>query len=82
MENNQRIIPPKASQLIYQITVKGKLDAYWAEWFNGTTISMIYSTDEKQQTIFTIQVRDQAELIGILNSLHGFNLSLLQVVMK
>jgi len=82
MENNQRICPRSASHLVYQITVKGKLDAQWAEWFNGTTISMTYGTDEKQQTIFTIQIRDQSELLGILNCLHGFNLSLLEVVMK
>jgi len=82
MENDSQNDPGITSQAIYQITVKGKLDEHWAEWFNGATISMTYGTDEKQQTIFTIQIRDQAELLGILNCLHGFNLSLRQVVMK
>jgi hypothetical protein len=72
----------RSSSLIYQIKVKGKLDAYWAEKFNGTTLSMSYDLENPPNTILMLQVRDQSELMGILNRLHGFNLLILQVVMK
>lgn len=72
----------RSSSVIYQIKVKGKLDAYWSEKFNGTTISMSYDLENPPNTTLMLQVRDQSELMGILNRLHGFNLLILQVVMK
>ena len=72
----------RSSSLIYQIKVKGKLDAYWAEKFNGTTLSMSYDLENPPNTILMLQVRDQSELMGILNRLHSFNLLILQVTLK
>ena len=72
----------RSSSVIYQIKVKGKLDAYWAQKFNGTTISMSYDLENPPNTTMMLQVRDQSELMGILNRLHGFNLLILQVILK
>lgn len=69
-----------ASRATYQITTKGKLGANWADWFNGTTISVERSLAGIPHTILTCQVRDQAELLGILNRLYNLNLPLLQVI--
>ena len=81
MENNPQNDPGMTSQAIYQITVKGKLDEHWADWFSGTTIPMTYSSDVLPNTILTLQLRDQSELLGLLSQLHGFNLLILQVIL-
>jgi hypothetical protein len=71
--------PGLSSPATYQITVRGKLDQHWAEWFNGTLINIEHSRPQSPHTILTCQVRDQAELYGILNRLNRLNLILLQV---
>lgn len=73
--------PGMSSPATYQITVKGKLDEQWAEWFNGTIINLEHSFQACTHTILTCQVRDQAELYGILNRLTSFNLVLLKVTL-
>jgi hypothetical protein len=68
------------SPAIYQIIIKGKLTDHWADWFNGTMISNEYNSEGKPHTVLTCKVRDQAELLGILNKLYSLNLPLLQVM--
>lgn len=68
-----------SSQATYQITVKGKLDDHWLDWFNGTLSELTHSTEGGSHSNLTCQVRDQAELLGILNRLNGLNLPLLQL---
>jgi hypothetical protein len=68
------------SPAIYQITIKGKLSDHWADWFNGTMISNEYNSEGKPHTVLICKVRDQAELLGILNKLNSLNLPLLQVM--
>ena len=81
MENDSQNVPDITSQAIYQITIKGKLDEHWAEWFNDSIISLRYDLQGSSKTILTLQIRDQSELLGILNRLHGFNLLILQVIL-
>ena len=81
MENKHQKDHSEDSSAIYQITIKGKLDAYWAECFNGKTISMTYGSDVLPKTILMLQLRDQSELLGLLSRLHGFNLLILQVIL-
>ena len=71
--------PGMASPATYQITTRGKLDQQWAEWFNGSLIQIEHSTAGHPHTILTCQVKDQAQLLGILNRLNSLNLPLLQV---
>ena len=68
-----------AFQAVYQITIKGKLDDCWSDWFNGTTLSVEYGLAGNPCTVLTCKVRDQAELFGILNRLNSLNLPLLKV---
>ena len=67
------------SPAIYQIIVIGKLDEHWADWFNGTNVLFEHNLEGKPHTTLTCKVRDQAELLGILNRLNSLNLPLLQV---
>lgn len=68
-----------SSPAIYRITIKGKLDKSWSEWFNGTIITVESETRNKPLTNLTCKVRDQSELLGILNHLFNLNLPLLRV---
>lgn len=63
----------------YKIIVKGKLDTYWADWFNGTTTLQEFQVEECYLTTLMCHVRDQAELVGILNQLNSLNLPLIQL---
>ena len=82
MDHTPKIGSGNPSLLTYQITLKGKLDTHWTEWFNGMIVSITYETQGSSKTILTLQIRDQSELLGILNHFHGLNLSLLQVKLK
>ena len=68
-----------SSPATYQIIVKGKLGEHWVDWFNGALSLLAHSSEGGSHSILTCQVRDQAELLGILNRLNGLNLPLLQV---
>ena len=62
------------SSPIFQITVQGTLSEDWKEWFNGMLISSESSSPSNPTTTITCNVRDQAELMGIINWLHNMNL--------
>ena len=69
-----------ASRGTYRINICGKLGEQWGESFSGT----IHMSEQMSKgcpcTILTCEVRDQAELMGILNRVNGLNLPLLQVI--
>jgi hypothetical protein len=71
--------PGMSSRAAYRIVVKGVLTERWGEMFNGTAVSVEGSHGGKPCTTLTCRVRDQAELLGILNRLNGLCLPLLQV---
>ncbi len=64
------------SERVYQIHIRGHLDADWAEWFDGMTL--LYH-DARDETILQGPLRDQAQLYGILDKLRTLNLTLLAV---
>lgn len=70
-----------ASPATFQITTQGVLTEHWVDWFNSSVISLEPSPEEKAQTRLTFEVRDQAELLGILNRLNNLNLPLLSVIL-
>ena len=63
----------RPSQVLYQVTVRGKLGEDWREWFNGMLIATEGLSEGNPTTTFTCRMRDQAELIGIINWLHNIN---------
>ena len=64
----------KPSCPLYQITVRGALKENWQDWFNGMLIATERKANSNTITALTCKVRDQAELIGIINWLHNMNL--------
>jgi len=61
---------------MYQIRVKGILDATWSEWLDGCEIVPL---SEGEETILMCRVVDQAALFGLLNKIRDMALPLLAV---
>ncbi len=63
----------------YRIRVNGRLDEKWSDRLAGMRISTCQGSDKNTETILVGQIRDQAELAGVLNSLYELHLSILSV---
>ncbi|MBW2707310.1 MAG: hypothetical protein JRD84_13510 [Deltaproteobacteria bacterium] len=63
----------------YHIRVQGFLDESWSERLGGLRISAGSIEDQGPITTLVGEVRDQAELAGVLNSLYELHLTLLSV---
>lgn len=59
----------------YEIRFQGPLPARWLTWFDGFQLVNL----ETGEVILTGGVRDQSELFGVLEKIHGLNLKLLSV---
>ena len=64
-----------ASSVVYQIRVKGYLEAEWGDWFDGMSITH----DGDGETTFTGPLVDQSALFGLLSKVSNLNLALLSV---
>jgi hypothetical protein len=63
----------------YRITVEGSLDEKWSGRLGGMQIATEKRGGQKPVTILSGQVRDQAALMGVLNSLYDLHLKILSV---
>ena len=61
---------------IYRIRIAGQLDASWAAWFDGLTIS--HAPDGA--TRLAGSVRDQSALYGLIDKARDLGLTLVSVV--
>jgi hypothetical protein len=64
---------------IYRITLLGRLDAGWEEWFDGMHIAVSKGGDGRTVTTLTGVVPDQAALHGLLTRVRDLGIPLLQV---
>ncbi len=62
---------------IYRINVEGRLGKSWADWLEGMVISY-----QKNQTVLTGPLPDQAALYGLLHRIRDLNLTLVSVNRK
>jgi hypothetical protein len=60
---------------LYEIRLKGHLDARWADRFEGLTITL----EENGNTLLTGPVIDQAALYGLLKKVRDLGMPLLSV---
>ena len=63
----------------YRIRVQGFLDESWSERMGGLQITTSILKDQGPVTALVGQLRDQAELAGVLNTLYELHLPLLLV---
>jgi len=63
----------------YRIKVQGYLDESRSEFLGGMTITTACEEDEGVVTTLVGQLRDQAELSGVLNTLYELHLPILSV---
>ncbi len=64
-----------ANTAFYEIRLKGQLNARWADWFDGMTITL----DDNGDTLLSGPVVDQAALHGLLKKVRDVGLTLLSV---
>ena len=66
---------PTSNAKVYEIRLKGHLDARWVKWFDGLTITL----EEDGATLLSGYVADQAALHGLLKKVRDVGLPLLSV---
>jgi hypothetical protein len=75
MSNELKPQSAPSEPMIYQIRIKGHLDAQWTDWFEGLAITPLENGD----TLLTGPVVDQAALYGLLRKVRDVGLPLLSV---
>ena len=68
-----------SSPAIYRIRVRGKLDATLARRLDGLNLSEESSSGEVPACVLVGRLRDQAALVGLLNSLYELHLPLVSI---
>ena len=58
-----------------EIRVKGSLEEHWSEWFQGFELS----PSKDGETIMVGEVKDQADLYGLIAKLRDLGLTLVAV---
>ncbi|HSK94832.1 MAG TPA: hypothetical protein VLA76_12355, partial [Candidatus Angelobacter sp.] len=59
----------------FELRVKGHLDARWADWFDGLTLTL----SRDGTTVIRGEVADQAALHGLLQTVRDLGLPLISV---
>jgi len=75
MSNYLKQKTDSSQPVIYQIRIEGHLDAQWADWFSGLSVSL----EENGDTLLTGPVVDQAALFGLLKKIRDLGLPLVSV---
>ena len=73
--NHKMMDTPSSKPVYYEIRLKGQLDARWAEWFEGLTITL----EENGHTLLKGPVVDQAALHGLLKRVRDLGMTLVSV---
>jgi hypothetical protein len=64
---------------VYHIVVQGQLSQAWCDRMAGMKITAVSQGSTTLRTELHGQVRDQAELSGVLETLHDLHLSIIKV---
>lgn len=64
---------------IYCIKIKGVIDQHYAGHFGDLIISTDKKEDEQTTSKLTGNIKDQAELMGVLNGLYNLHLPIVSI---
>lgn len=64
---------------VYHIVVQGLITQQWADRMAGMKISVVSQSENAPQTELRGKVQDQAELRGVLETLHDLHLPIIKV---
>ncbi|HEX6033913.1 MAG TPA: hypothetical protein VFY83_05730, partial [Anaerolineales bacterium] len=67
---------PGSNAKVYEIHLRGHLDAQWVTWFDGLAITL----EENGDTLLSGSVADQAALHGLLKKVRDLGMPLVSVV--
>jgi hypothetical protein len=66
---------------VYEITVSGRVNTSWSEWFNGMILDMPKPNQNPAHTTMLMNIPDQAALRGALSKIWDLNLCLISVTL-
>lgn len=66
----------------YRIVVEGRLDESWSDRLAGMSIAVQGDQTHPVSTALEGRVNDQAELVGVLNSLYDLHMPILSVELR
>lgn len=66
----------------YEITVQGTISGSYSDRLAGMRITTTSRWDQEPVTVLDGALRDQSELVGVLNSLYELHLPILKVELK
>jgi len=75
MTNQRTPTPDRPVAGRYEIRLTGRLDAHWAAWFDGLTVSH----ESDGTTVLVGPIADQAALHGVLQRVRDLGLPLVSV---
>jgi hypothetical protein len=75
MTNQPTWNPGRSEAGRYEIRIKGRLDAHWAAWFDGLSISQ----ESDGMTVISGPVADQAALHGVIQRVRDLGMPLVSV---
>jgi hypothetical protein len=76
MTDRRTPAPDRPEAERYEIRLTGRLDAHWAAWFDGLTVSQ----ESDGTTVIAGAIADQAALHGVLQRVRDLGLPLVSVI--
>jgi hypothetical protein len=64
---------------LYRIVVQGNVSEHLADRLGQMVITATARVDQREQTTLTGPIQDQAELFGLLDTLHGLHIPIIRV---
>ena len=79
MDGEQTMNIGMTSAATYQIVLIGRVEQGWEDWFDGAQSQNERNDSGRPITTLNCRVRDQSELLGVLNRLNCLNFPILSL---
>ncbi len=79
MKNREKQSCPCEVPATYRIRIQGVLDDQWSDCLGGMSITISEEEDHKMVTTLLGRLTDQADLVGVINTLYDLHRPILLV---